>query len=176
MPLTTMKRPAELLTSLWIACLLVACGPGTGGTGTGPNVGASLAEGTYTATLDPDLQPMQPLPCGDRCAGAMVLTVGEARVELSLPCQRFVHEGSWEFDADGRAELSGRWTTLAVRGDKTVLQEQSVLLTLVANLPDGQGLRLQLSLRGLDGAPLLGPVLLTQQPQQAAAVSCLSFN
>ena len=67
-------------------------------------------------------------------------------------------------------------TTLAVRGDKTVLQEQSVLLTLVANLPDGQGLRLQLSLRGLDGAPLLGPVLLTQQPQQAAAVSCLSFN
>jgi hypothetical protein len=176
MPLTTMKRPAELLTSLWIACLLVACGPGTGGTGTGPNVGASLAEGTYTATLDPDFQPMQPLPCGDRCAGAMVLTVGEARVELSLPCQRFVHEGSWEFDADGLAELSGRWTTLAVRGDKTVLQEQSVLLTLVANLPDGQGLRLQLSLRGLDGVPLLGPVLLTQQPQQAAAVSCLSFN
>jgi len=176
MPLTTMKRPAELLTSLWIACLLVACGPGTGGTGTGPNVGASLAEGTYTATLDPDFQPMQPLPCGDRCAGAMVLTVGEARVELSLPCQRFVHEGSWEFDADGWVELPGRWTTLAVRGDKTVLQEQSVLLTLVANLPDGQGLRLQLSLRGLDGAPLLGPVLLTQQPQQAAAVSCLSFN
>jgi hypothetical protein len=176
MPLTTMKRPAELLTSLWIACLLVACGPGTGGTGTGPNVGATLAEGTYTATLDPTLAPMQPLPCGDRCAGPLVLSVSDVRVELNLPCQRFVHEGSWEFDADGRAELPGRWTTLAVSGDKTVLQEQSVLLTVLANLPDGQGLRLELSLRGLDGAPLLGPVLVTQQPQQAPAVSCLSFN
>ena len=177
-----MKRRVELLAGLWLGCLLVACGPGTGGTGTGPNVGASLAEGTYTATLDPDLQPAQPLPCGDRCGGAMVLSVGETRVELSLPCQRFVHEGAWEFDANGQAELAGRWSTVVLSDGKALLQEQSVLLTLVASLPDGygqgpgQGLLLQLSLRGFDGAALLEPVLLTQQPPEAATVSCLSFN
>ena len=170
-----MKRCAELLACLWIACLLVACGPGTGGTGTGPNLGAALAEGTYTAPLDAALQPVQPLPCGDRCAGPLVLSVSEARVELSLPCQRFVHEGSWVFDADGQAELAGRWSALVVADGKTVLREQSVRLTLFTALPDGQGLGLQLTLRDLEGTTLLGPVFLTQQPQTHAAVSCLSF-
>lgn len=174
MPLTTMKRFAELLACLWVACLLAACGPGTGGTGTGPNAGAALAEGTYTATLDAALQPMQPLPCGDRCAGALVLSVSAARVELSLPCQRFVHEGSWVFDADGQADLTGRWSGLVVADGQTVLREQSARLMLVASLPDGQGLRLQLTLRDLEGTTLLGPVWLTQQPPAAAAVSCLS--
>ena len=108
----------------------------------------------------------------------MVLSVGETRVELSLPCQRFVHEGAWEFNANGQAELAGRWSTVVLSDGKALLQEQSVLLTLVASLPDGQGqgVRLQLSLRGLDGAALLEPVLLTQQPPEAATVSCLSFN
>lgn len=171
-----MKRFAELLACFWIAGLVVACGPGTGGTGTGPNMGAALAEGTYSATLDTSLPPVQPLPCGERCAGALVLSVGEARVELNLPCQRFVHEGHWAFDADGQAELTGRWSALVVSGGKTVLHEQSARLTLLASLPDGQGLRLQLVLRDLQGATLLGPVLLAQQPQPDAAISCLSSD
>jgi hypothetical protein len=176
MPLKTMKRVAELLACLALCSLLVACGPGTGGTGTGPNVGAALAEGTYTATLDAAIHPQQPLPCGSRCAGPLVLSVSDARVELNLPCQRFVHEGSWNFDAEGRAELTGRWSARVLSGDTTAVQEQSGQLTLVASLPDGQGIRLELTLRGADGTTLLGPVLLAQQPQAAAPISCLSFN
>lgn len=163
----------RLASALGLAMGLVACGPGTGGTGTGPSIGSHLAQGSYGAALDPSLLPAQPLPCGSQCGGQLTLAISDTRVELNLPCQRFVYEGGWSFDEQGQVELSGRWQRLAVVGATTVLQEQSARLTLVSTLPDAQGLRLVLTLTDQNGASLLGPVTLAQQPQGSAAISCL---
>ncbi|WP_326535342.1 hypothetical protein [Pseudorhodoferax sp.] len=166
-------RIARLTAALALAACLAACGPGTGGTGTGPGVSAGLAQGSYSGTLDPGALPPQLLPCGSHCGEQVALTVGTTRVELDMPCQRFVYEGSWSFDAQGQADLLGRWHQLTLVGGETTLVQQSVRLTLVASLPDDQGLRLQLTVTDLDGATLLGPLLVAQQGQASAAISCL---
>lgn len=153
---------ARRLLCLAGALLLAACGPGTGGTGTGPGAANGLAEGTY-GTVE---QPAQPV----------ALTVSDDRVELNLPCRRFVYEGRWSFDAQGQAELFGRWQALVVSGASTVLQEQSARLTLqigLAGLTGGAASGMELTVTNPAGTALVQPVILAQQAQNTPPISCL---
>ncbi|HVR49633.1 MAG TPA: hypothetical protein VMS38_07835 [Pseudorhodoferax sp.] len=168
-------RVLRLAASAVVMAALAACGPGTGGTGTGPGMSAGLAAGTYNGLLNQGALPTVPLPCGEHCGAEVSLSVSEARVELSLPCQRFVYDGHWAFDSMGQAELVGRWQQLVQVGDEAVLEQQSARLALTVGLPDEQGLRVQLTVTGLDGLALVGPVQLQggAQAKAGAAISCL---
>lgn len=181
-----MKRLFELFehrvlrlaaTACVVVAALASCGPGTGGTGTGPGMQAGLAAGTYNGTLAQGALPTVSLPCGTQCGSEVSLSVGDARVELSLPCQRFVYEGGWSFDAQGQAELVGRWQQLVQVGDKATLEQQSARLSLTVSLPDAQGLRVLLQVRDLDGMSLVGPVQVQSEgdapAKTGAAISCL---
>jgi hypothetical protein len=162
MPLTTMNRPPEWtrpLLSLALALALAACGPGTGGTGTGPGASSDLANGTYAAAGDMTVP--------------VALTVSDERVELNLPCGRFVHEGPWSFDAQARAELTGRWQQLVQAGAGTVVQELSARLSLQAGALEGEARQLQVAVTDPVGVALVPPVLLAPQLQEAPAISCL---
>lgn len=146
---------ARRLLGLAAALVLAACGPGTGGTGTGPGVSNGLADGTYGSAAE------QTAP--------VALTVSDTRVELNLPCRRFVYEGPWRIDDRGQAELLGRWQVLVRSGSRNVLQEQSARLTLRT----GEDGVLALAVTDLGGAALLQPVTLTQHQRDAPAISCL---
>lgn len=141
---------------------LSACGPGTGGTGTGPNMGAAL--GNYSALVQ-----SEPLPCASQCSGPASLAIDTERVELNLPCRRFVYAGHWAFDAQGRAELPGRWQQLVRTDSRTVVEEQSVQLILQVE----PGALLQLLVTDAAGATVLGPLLLRQGGDADVAATCL---
>lgn len=109
MPLTKMtnlfERPARWLAGLAAALLLAACGPGTGGTGTGPitgNIGAILgfSGGAGASTAAPGTG------CTTDCAQTR-LRLDSERVELAAPCLRFVYTGPWGLDTAGLAILTG---------------------------------------------------------------------
>lgn len=103
MPQTTMNALPELLTrlarllALTTALLLAACGPGTGGTGTGPVGGVLNFAGVGFSTG---------VPC-PQCGGSSSLRLEDERVVLYIHCRRFVHTGPWEIDAQGLAVLTG---------------------------------------------------------------------
>lgn len=128
-------------------------------------MGAAL--GSYSALVAP--APLQPLPCGSQCGGPATLDMDAERVELNLPCRRFVHEGSWAFDAQGRADLLGRWQQLVQTAGRTVMEQQSVRLTLQV---EGSA-QLWLTVTDLAGMVVLGPLLLQQGSERDAASPCL---
>jgi len=91
LPEALRRLPGLLLAACLLA--LAGCGPGTGGTGTGPEstfaVGPSAMPGSTgpgTGTLRSD--------CGSECPSA-VLQLDAAVVELRAQCLRFVHTGPW---------------------------------------------------------------------------------
>ena len=97
MALLTARRLVAVTTLL----VLAACGPGTGGTGTGPINGAVYFSGAgFTVGA----------PCALHCGGTDLLLENE-RVELNITCQRFVFTGPWEIDAQGLALLKGTLET-----------------------------------------------------------------
>jgi hypothetical protein len=93
----------ERLFPLWrratlvlLLALVASCGPGTGGTGTGPisfsaDLGLSTAAPGSIGTAGGALA----------CAGCsrIDLQLDDQRIELRLPCGRFVYEGAWNPDA-----------------------------------------------------------------------------
>lgn len=85
-----------------VAVLLAGCGPGTGGTGTGP-IGVTLG---YTGAAANGSATTPGLGCTDACADTL-LRLDTERVELVTPCLRFVFNGPWSVDAMGLAIVDG---------------------------------------------------------------------
>lgn len=145
---------AMCLATSW---LLAACGPGGGGTGTGPIVfsGSSL-QGALSASA--------PAACAPQC-GAIDLVVQEARVELATDCRLFRHEGDWGVEADGHAALSGLLTT-TIGPDVTRMQAR-----LTLQFSDGQldSARVVATVLDEAGQPVLGPFTLHRGASIAAA-------
>lgn len=83
------------VTLALLLALLASCGPGTGGTGTGP---VSFAgDAGATAVTGASGTPAPGLPC-TRCT-RIELRLDQGQIELRLPCGRFVFTGGWNPDA-----------------------------------------------------------------------------
>ncbi len=161
------RGPGPLAAALAITVGLAACGPGTGGTGTGPIVAGTSFYGSTADPLAPGL-----LPCPAGCGTQAELAIGPQRIELGLPCQRFVHEGPWTFDSQGRAEVVGQWTSLQVVDGQSVAVQQPARLVLQQNGTDGDAAAVWLTVSDLAGRTLLETFELERRTTVGAALSC----
>jgi len=161
------RGPGPLAAALAIGFGLAACGPGTGGTGTGPITAGTSFYGGTAGLAAPGLQ-----PCHAGCTTEAELAFGPERIELVLPCQRFVHEGAWTFDSQGRAEVEGQWTSLQEVEGRGVALQQPARLVLQQNGAEGGATVVELTVRDLTGRTLLAPLTLERRTTLGAALSC----
>jgi hypothetical protein len=178
MPQTRMTKPFDLraglyraLTHLTLAFTLVAslaaCGPGTGGTGTGPitptvgfsgGVSGTTTGGTTSGTAAGGAIATPPAaPCTADCPQAH-LRLDTERVELAAPCLRFVFTGSWAVDAGGVAVLAGTLET--ARGTATATSKAALRLQFSSAGIDSAQVNITLSNDA--GNALLGPATLVR--------------
>lgn len=140
-------RLARLAAACAAAWALAACGPGTGGTGTGP-IGATLgfAAGTGASATAPGAG------CVTDCPQAS-LRLDTERVELAASCLRFVYTGTWGVDTAGLAILSGTAETGGTTAPNAVLRLQFSDATAASA-------QVTLTLTDSAGRSLSGPVTL----------------
>jgi hypothetical protein len=164
--MTNLFERAGLVCRTWLAAALLgalaACGPGTGGTGTGP----ISFSGTLSGAAAGSATALPGVVCRTSC-DAVSLALDEQRVELVAACRRFVYFGSWSVNAGGELVLDGSVETTVSGGtasapgklrvqfaDKdTASQEATVTLTDAA------------------GVILAGPAVLTRGVAEGGAPS-----
>ena len=141
--------------------LLAGCGPGTGGTGTGPSAIAGIFTGQGSVAGSSS--------CRVNCDG-LVLKLDEVQVELQAPCVRFVHESGLPAGTAGDILLPGRIETTSAGG--TTAAPGSLRLQFEGgNLAEAT--QVTVSLHGEAGATMLGPVVLLRgNPAPAAPPVC----
>jgi hypothetical protein len=192
-----LKRCAISLCALAVL-LLTACGPGTGGTGTGPNAAGSPTTltssyftsggaGTVTAaplpnpstvpTVSPTSTTGLPTPtCTSSCASnldgqAISLHLQADRITLSTPCATFTYAGVWSVSAAGETTVQGVWESSAVVNGQTSRSSQNASLTLgFPNSLDGSS-TVTVSIKDSAGRLLLGPATLQRAAAAPASVS-----
>jgi hypothetical protein len=156
MPRTTMTNLSES-AGRWVRLLafsllaaLAGCGPGTGGTGTGPLHGAAHFSGAGMQGASPS---------GSLCQGSCEVTLAlEAqRVELVAGCRRFLHVGEWSIGEDGKAMLEGQVEITTAAGSASV----PATLQLQFSEKDANLARAVTAVvTAQDGSLLAGPALL----------------
>lgn len=155
------RRLRRALLAVLVA-MLAGCGPGTGGTGTGPEV--QFAGSTAGTGVPPASQ------CVGSCTNVL-LVVGATATELSGPCVRFVHEGTWLRDGEQEVVLPGLLVRTA--GGAARIETGSLRLQGAPDIATAS--QLSLSLSDAAGQPVLGPLMLQRQaPGDAAPVTCRS--
>lgn len=141
-----------LLLTTAATLALAACGPGTGGTGTGP-IGVTLgfvggsANGNTTGP-------------GASCVGScsdVALRLDTDRVELTTPCLRFVADGAWSADGAGLALIVGQIRPLASTSSATTA---GALLRLQFSAAVASSGSVTVSLSDDTGRVLLAPLTL----------------
>jgi hypothetical protein len=142
-PDTCLRALRRLLASLLLAAL-AACGPGSGGTGTGP---VNLFFGGTTATGLPGTV--------GGSVGPLQLRLQDASVELTSACGRFVFAGDWSGTAGSVLVLPGRIDTGA--------QSAPATLRLQFSAAPSDSAQVTVTLFDAAGAVLLGPVLLDRR-------------
>ncbi|MEI8326648.1 MAG: hypothetical protein WCH44_15030 [Betaproteobacteria bacterium] len=154
---------AAFLT-LCLAGMLQACGPGTGGTGTGsgpmPSGGTAADriqwyEGTWSASNVVTAGASTWAKCATAltalCAPSDVVPVFEAsRIQVTASCWSFTYQGEWSVAPTGELQVSGTYTEQAQPGIAT---QQSALL-----LASPAGADLLLSVQDAQGGILQGPL------------------
>src|SRR6187551_505600 len=116
---TKMTNLPELLgrwARLLMFCLLAAlagCGPGSGGTGTGPILRVTQFNGSSMQGAG---------IAGPICEGdcKVTLMLEAQRVELLAGCRRFLHVGDWAIGEDGKAVLEGQVEITTADGKASV--------------------------------------------------------
>ncbi len=201
-----MPKPPPLRHILEIAvswlCLaavlaVAACGPGTGGTGTGPISGlamqpsATYYAGTLGGTSTIGLGPGNPATgsangsntavvtpgCSANCAAVAVnLQLEPQRIQLGSGCFSFVFTGSWSFAASGETTVLGSFQSLSTVNGHTVAGDK-LPSTLVISFPNDEtlGNLLTLSIKDNTGRLLLGPTTLQRSadaPPPTSARAC----
>lgn len=146
--MTSNARPDSCLRSLvrrmlivLLAWALAACGPGSGGTGTGP-IGNLNFVGTTAST-------------GHASSSEVYLQLQDTSVEFISGCGRFFYNGSWTVNADKAAILEGRLETGTHSVPATLFLEFGAAVT---NSED-----VMVTLRDPSGMLLVGPVLMSRQ-------------
>lgn len=167
LPMKTIHLPEALGRALRLvvaACLVAlgGCGPGTGGTGTGPEgsfiVGPSTSPGDPSAPDPNAIVAILKSGCAAGC-GASVLQLDAGSVTFANGCLRFSHTGAWTLDDRRVAEVAGTFTASG--------QAQAAEGTLRLAFTDDDAVTATL----LDGAgvTVLGPLALQRTGAAAAA-------
>ncbi|MFN4121506.1 hypothetical protein [Acidovorax sp.] len=154
-------RAVRTCTLLW-ALALAACGPGTGGTGTGPITGIYNYAGPGFSTG---------APCADDCP-QVTLQLEAERIVFTALCLRFVYDGPWQPDDAGAVLLEGTLeTTEWLNGQPQTTRSPAVLrLQFSDGSTDSQ--QVALTLRDATGANLVMPITLAQGTRTAAPSGC----
>jgi hypothetical protein len=155
-----MSRIAELLRATGLALLvaLAGCGPGTGGTGTGP-VALAYSGGSSGPSFAPSPGGCE-LPSCDRVD---LLLVEDTSVEVTVGCSRFVHVGPWALDEAGLLVLAGTVETVTTAGTTTV----PATARLQFGSRDLANASVMVLLLGADGRALAGPTTLQRNTAPA---------
>ncbi len=156
------RRALAALATALLVLGLAACGPGTGGTGTGPVQGVQL----FGAGAQPSFSPPGAACVGD-CVGAQLRLEPEA-VELASACLRFTRAGSWSTDAAGLALVEGSLETQGRDGRQT----QPATLRLQFNGAADVATSVTATLTDARGVVLLGPVTLGRQAAAGVTAAC----
>lgn len=162
MLLTAMKTPADVLhralrgLALTSLLALAACGPGTGGTGTGPVTFASAGMATT-------------VPCGASCR-TIGLLLDTERVELTATCLRFAYAGPWDIDRSGTTLVTGTLERSAAGRTGTTQEAATLQLQFSEGRIDSP--QVTLLMRDAADQAVLGPVSLQQGPAPAAPPAC----
>jgi hypothetical protein len=153
-----------------LAALLVACGPGTGGTGTGPEtvsqspvfVGSTIS---YTGIAPAPLS-TTPLPgstctalCGTATA-SLSLQLQAQSIALQTGCASFSYSGPWSISAQGEVNVEGSYETVTTVNGQANTSRQTAQLSLVFATPSADSSAVTLTLRNAQGDVLLGPIRL----------------
>lgn len=138
------------LALLAVLTSLAACGPGTGGTGTGP-ISFGFSGSSGGAVFAPSAGAAG---CDRICQVNLLLE--DQRVELESSCLRFVRTGSWKVDDNGLLVLQG--TVARVTSKGTVSAPGTLRLQFSG--PTAASSQVTLTLLDDAGGALLGPLLL----------------
>jgi hypothetical protein len=164
-----------------LALWLVACGPGVGGTGTGPRNEELQAFGAEPAALclaafadrlqcpaGPGAGPTPPFNGAARSVFVDAETGGQTHVEFlaneiefDARCQRLRFSGTWGVAADGQARFYG-----SVAGDGFAAPVLAQLVVTAATAPS-RGL--VLLLQAADGTVIAGPLQVQPAPDPPPA-------
>ena len=191
MRLTTCFAPVRAALACWLlavsaaTAVLVGCGPGVGGTGTGDTLDALAPFGASAASVcASDLASVLACPVNTGVGGGagsplpgtapvyLADTIDGRRVAVSLqgnlievnaPCAAVQFRGQWGLVAGQVARFYG--TT----GQDAAASTATTPATLQAVV---RGNGLELTLTDTQGRVLLGPVLVTVRPTPAAPGAC----
>jgi hypothetical protein len=147
---------------------LSACGPGTGGTGTGPINGLSYG-GTVGTTFGPGMS--VGLPCAENCL-SVNLRLDEEKVEFIAPCYRFVHLGPWPIETSGVAELQGTLEITSFMNNQPKVDTIAAIMRLQFSEAKADSREVTLTVRGVDGRNLLNALTLQRGDGSQSASSC----
>jgi len=155
LPMKTIKIPeaAGWILRLVLAAWLVAlggCGPGTGGTGTGPE--GSFIVGPTSSTAPNGLGTARAECLRDCAAPALLLEADN--VSFAASCLRFSHAGSWSVGDDGVALIGGTLET--TQGSQTTTASGTLRLQF-AGSPDDAQTAVTVTLFDASGSTVLGP-------------------
>jgi hypothetical protein len=142
------------LAALLLSALLAACGPGTGGTGTGPD--AMVFSSGQASTTQP--------PAGATCAAAcpaVQLRLEPALVELATACLRFSATTAWNVDASHRAVVAG-----TVQGTVSG-SPMPATVRLQFDADPQASTQVTVTLLDAEGRALVGPVILPRDDSAA---------
>lgn len=154
-----------MVALLALMLALPGCGPGTGGTGTGP-IALSFSSAGGGSITAPPFSP--PPSCADTACDRVDLRLEEERVELTAACARFLHEGGWAVDDAGLLMLQGTWEAPADAGTARV----PATLRLQFTERDLARANVEVLLLDVGGGALLGPLALQGQGAAPPAAAC----
>lgn len=160
--LPDLARRAFQACAFFTVLALAACGPGTGGTGTGPITGVFNQPGPVFSAGS---------PCEANCVGAS-LKLEIDRVEFTAPCQRFVYVGPWGVDEDGTAVLDGTLETTDVLNGQHQIAGRPAVMRLQFGPATATIREVALTVRDATGANLMAPVTLRQGTRAAVPATC----
>jgi hypothetical protein len=153
-------RLIGLLSVLALLLALISCGPGTGGTGTGP-IEKSL---TFSGALPPNT--MLPVTQCETDCSEWHLALEDDVVELRTACLRFAHTGSWRLEPNRRvADVEGSIELPQMVG-MTSTAPATLRLTFSA-VPEESN-HVTVTLLDADGRTLAGPRSLERSERMAA--------
>ncbi|HYF20491.1 MAG TPA: hypothetical protein VEA40_21680 [Ramlibacter sp.] len=161
LPDTLWRRLRAALLTLAFAGLLASCGPGTGGTGVGPISFSTTLPLTGAASIAAASTP----GCGG-CTRAD-LRLEEGRVELLVPCGRFVSGSDWNPQAQ-MLLLSGSFESTA--GGAPVAAQATLRLQFSREASDSE--QVTVTVMSLGGANLVQPLVLQRQAASNEGGSC----